>query len=168
MGSVHYGPQLGRLKKRREFLHVRGGIRWSGPAFLLEAKATGAVAINGLRSAGAKQPFIRGASSVIDLDQNARFGFTVTSKLGSSVVRNRIRRRLSHALRAARLAVPAVALDYVVVARPAALDRRFDDLVADFRAALCAVRSRTDGCDQKSAKRAANRPPKSPDKARRT
>jgi ribonuclease P protein component len=107
-----------RLKRRAEFLAVRGGRRWSGPAFLIEAKAR------------------RAASGDVVSDPEARFGFTITKKLGGAVARNRIRRRLGHALREARLAITPLALDYVVVARAPALDRNYADLVADFRRAL--------------------------------
>lgn len=104
------------LKRRSEFLRVRGGSRWSGPAFVVEAKA-------------------RDASSG-DIADAPRFGFTVTKKLGSAVVRNRIRRRLREQLRqhADRLARPQ--FDYVVVARAAALDRRAESLVRDFETAF--------------------------------
>lgn len=102
-----------RLKRRAEFLAVRGGVRWSGAAFLIEAKPR--------VPADEKPP---------------RFGFTVTKKLGGAVVRNRMRRRLREAL---RLSAPRLALagtDYVVVARPAALDRPFADLQRDFESAF--------------------------------
>lgn len=61
----------------------------------------------------------------------ARFGFTVTKKLGNAVKRNRIRRRLKAAVGevAAQLALPDH--DYVVVARAAAFDRPFADMRAD-------------------------------------
>lgn len=68
-----------------------------------------------------------------------RFGFTVTKRLGSAVVRNRIRRRLREALRAQALASAEAGLDYVVVARAAALRLPFDTLVADFCQALSKV-----------------------------
>lgn len=104
------------LKRRSEFLRVRGGARWSGPAFVLEGKAR------------------EGESG--DAGDAPRFGFTVTKALGSAVVRNRIRRRLREQLRqhADRLARPR--FDYVVVARVAALDRRAESLVRDFETAF--------------------------------
>lgn len=110
------------LKRRSEFLRVRGGSRWSGPAFVVEAKAR--------------------ESSSGDVADAPRFGFTVTKKLGSAVVRNRIRRRLREQLRqhADRLARPQ--FDYVVVARVAALDRRAESLVRDFEAAFQRVHQR--------------------------
>jgi ribonuclease P protein component len=67
-----------------------------------------------------------------------RFGFTITKKLGNAVKRNRIRRRLKAAvLAASEHGRPG--FDYVLVARPAAFDRPFADLVADVRRALDAL-----------------------------
>lgn len=68
-----------------------------------------------------------------------RFGFTVTKRLGSAVVRNRIRRRLREALRTEALAAAEAGVDYVVIARAAALRRPFDALVADFHQGLAKV-----------------------------
>lgn len=65
-----------------------------------------------------------------------RLGFTVTKKIGSAVVRNRIRRRLREA---ARQVFPDGALsgfDYVAIARPAALTADFSALLDDMKRAL--------------------------------
>ena len=67
------------LKKRAEFLRLRGGARWATPSCVVETKP-------------AADP---GATA-----RGPRFGFTVTKKLGNAVVRNRIRRRLRAALSA--------------------------------------------------------------------
>ena len=71
------------LKKRPEFLRIRGGTRWSSASFVLETKPRAAPtpgrAPDGVGDAGVPDP---------------RFGFTVTKQLGNAVVRNRIRRRL--------------------------------------------------------------------------
>jgi len=97
--------RLTTLKKRSEFLRIRGGARWSGQCFVLETKP---------RSA---------------LDASApRFGLTVTKKLGGAVVRNRIRRRLKAAISEVAGTSARPGFDYVVVARPAALNRPFDAL----------------------------------------
>jgi ribonuclease P protein component len=106
------------LKKRSEFLRVRGGPKWSGPAFLMDCKP-------------ALQP------------GPARFGFTVTKKLGNAVVRNRMRRRLREAVRLSQAGQARANFDYVIVARPPALDRPFADLCADFTKA-CARLHRPD------------------------
>ena len=106
------------LRKRAEFLAVRGGAKWVTPAFVLEAKS-------------------RPASPGID--PSPRFGLTVTKKLGSAVVRNRIRRRLKEALRTGAANEARPGFDYVVIARAPALMRPFEELMADFRLALAKV-----------------------------
>ena len=83
------------------------------PAFVLEARARGAA------DAAHSGP---------------RFGFTITKKIGGAVVRNRIRRRL-RAL-AAGLEQARSDYDYVLIARPGAVDRTFQDLKADLEQAL--------------------------------
>jgi ribonuclease P protein component len=69
-------------------------------------------------------------------DGPARIGFTVTKKLGSAVVRNRIKRRLREA---ARLILPGRArrgYDYVLIGGAAGLKRPFDGLQNDIAMAL--------------------------------
>jgi ribonuclease P protein component len=69
----------------------------------------------------------------------ARFGFTVSKKIGGAVVRNRVRRRL-RAL-AAALAPDQVrqGYDYVLIVRPGAVERAYGDLKADLEQALARV-----------------------------
>ena len=55
----------------------------------------------------------------------ARFGFTVTKKLGGAVQRNRIRRRIKAAITEVKDPLELAGFDYVVVARSAAFDRTF-------------------------------------------
>lgn len=66
----------------------------------------------------------------------ARFGFTVTKKLGNAVTRNRIRRRLKAAVGALAPASAKSGYDYVVVARAAAFDRPFSEILADLSKAF--------------------------------
>ncbi|MGH6816562.1 MAG: ribonuclease P protein component [Hyphomicrobiaceae bacterium] len=103
------------LRRRSEFLRVRGGLRWVAPAFVLEARAR--------------------SGPETDL-QGPRFGFTVTKKLGKAVTRNRIRRRLREAVRTRVGLCARPEFDYVIVARAAAstvpFDRLADDLVRAF------------------------------------
>ena len=76
---------IGRLKTRAEFLHVRGGERYTAPSLVLQARRRE-------RRVG-EEP---------SLDPHvARFGFTATKTLGGAVVRNRARRRLKEAVRLA-------------------------------------------------------------------
>jgi ribonuclease P protein component len=109
------------LKKRKEFLWVRGGRRWSAPAFVLEARA---------RSEAAKPA---------DAPADARFGYTVSKKVGGAVERNRIKRRfraLTAGLAAERM---QPGFDYVLIARSPAKDRAFADLKTDLDQALSRV-----------------------------
>lgn len=111
---------LTTLKSRNEFLAVRGGARASVPVCLLEARK---------RKAG-----------VISF-AGPRFGFTITKKLGNAVTRNRIRRRLKAALTTLESDFATDGFDYVVVARQAAFNRPFADLMGDLRRALQSVHS---------------------------
>lgn len=109
---------LQTLKTRPEFLAVRGGSKASVAVCLIEAKA--------------RAPD-RTAST------GPRFGFTVTKKLGNAVTRNRIRRRLKAALSRVAPSHARDGFDYVVVARSAAFDRPFEDMVRDLERALTGV-----------------------------
>jgi ribonuclease P protein component len=93
---------------------VRGGPRWSTPAFVLEARP---------RPAGAQAP-------------GPRFGFTVSKKVGGAVVRNRIRRRLRALVAALDPARVREDFDYVLIARPGAGERSYPELAADLEQAL--------------------------------
>lgn len=103
-----------RLRRRREFLAAARGPRVPARAFVLQAIG---------RNEGERAATVG-------------IGFTVTKKIGNAVVRNRARRRLREALRPI---LPGPALpghDYVVVARPPAVDQPFAALSADLEAAL--------------------------------
>lgn len=67
---------------------------------------------------------------------SARLGLTVTKKLGSAVIRNRIRRRLKAAAREVFPAHARPGTDYVLIARKAAYDRNFTALLDDMKRAL--------------------------------
>lgn len=103
------------LKRRSEFQRVRGGGRWSTPAFLVEGKP--------------RDP----AGSTI---RGPRFGFTVTKKLGGAVTRNRIRRRLKSAIDDVANDFSQPQFDYVIVARMPALDRDYTLIKADLQLAF--------------------------------
>lgn len=113
---------LTTLKRRSEFLRVRGGLRWSTPALVLEAKP---------RAAGLDA----GPDESGQLAGSARFGFTVTKKIGNAVVRNRVRRRFKEAVREL-LPQARDGFDYVVIARPPAIEQSYADLKADLLLAL--------------------------------
>jgi ribonuclease P protein component len=108
---------IATLKRRSEFLRLRGGRRWSSPAFVIEIRAR----------EGASAKIAGGA---------ARFGFTATKKLGNAVVRNRIRRRLKEAVRIVAPGRARDGCDYVLIAREAAASRPFAALERDLITAL--------------------------------
>jgi ribonuclease P protein component len=112
------GKSLGRLTKRAEFQRVSRGRRKSVGAFALQAA---------LRASSEAEP------------KPPRIGFTVTRKVGNAVMRNRIRRRLKEALRAAGPLEAREDHDYVLVARHEALSRPFSALVSDLRDIFHAV-----------------------------
>ena len=64
----------------------------------------------------------------------------MTKRVGGAVVRNRVRRRLKEALRAAQPLEAESDHDYVLMARREALGRRFAALVDDVRTAFRAAR----------------------------
>lgn len=110
-----------RLKKRSEFVKVARGQRTPRRGFLLQSLPRD-------EEAGAGP---------------ARFGFTVTKKIGNAVVRNRIRRRLREAIRLKGALVASPGTDYVLIGRPPAFDQPFEELLADVVGAIKAsARSR--------------------------
>lgn len=86
-----------------------------------------------------------------------RFGFTVTKKLGGAVVRNRIRRRLKAAVAEVQAGNARDGYDYVIVARAAALERSYADIMSDVRRAFATI--------HKSPAKEALLPPKRPDRS---
>lgn len=83
-----------------------------------------------------RRPVAPAPNSEANSQQVARFGFTVTKKLGNAVKRNRIRRRLKAAVAELAPDVAKAGYDYVVVARSAAFDRPFADIKADLSRAF--------------------------------
>jgi ribonuclease P protein component len=116
------------LKKRAEFLRVKGGPRYSTAAFALEARARPETDL------GAAAPKRTGVES-----DAARFGFTVSRKVGGAVVRNRIRRRLRALVAALDPALVRPGCDYVLIVRPAAVERSYAELKVDLEQALARV-----------------------------
>ena len=111
--------EIGRLKTRAEFLHVKGGARYVAPSLVLAARA----------SANAKE-----------IDPGlARLGFTASKTLGGAVVRNRARRRLKEAVRQAAPEHAKGGYDYVLIARAGTVQGRFAELIKDLERALAKV-----------------------------
>ena len=84
-------------------------------------------------------PFLALKLARDDGDPTVRFGFTVTKKIGKAVRRNRIRRRLREAARAVGPQFGEPGCDYVLIARGAAHDRAWSDLLDDLRRALLSL-----------------------------
>jgi ribonuclease P protein component len=113
-----------RLKQRADYLAAAAGRKAPGAAFILQARPRGDTA-------------------------PARFGFTVSRKVGNAVERNRVRRRLREVVRRVACsgemdtgseqsaALPQLAgHDYVLIGRRAALALPFERMTAEFAGAL--------------------------------
>ncbi|MEM9331292.1 MAG: ribonuclease P protein component [Pseudomonadota bacterium] len=103
--------QIGKLPKRRDFLRLRSGARMSVPSFTLQAKS---------------RPD----------NQKARVGYTVTTKVGNAVERNRIKRRLRAAVSQVFPAAAHKEFDYALIARRNAINAEFATIVQDLHRAL--------------------------------
>lgn len=112
---------LERLKKRRDFLAVKKGMRAHGRCFTLQARKRETAQIHQKTAAP---------------DNVARFGITVTKKVGNAVVRNRIRRRLREAIRLNGAPHAQAGKDYVLIARETALGAPFLGLVDELLTGL--------------------------------
>jgi ribonuclease P protein component len=113
--------KLVTLRRRAEFLRIRGGGRSATPRFVLEGKR---------RVNGETLPV-------------PRFGFTVTKQMGNAVVRNRIKRRLRAALGEAGSKASGD-FDYVIIARTDAFGCDYQLLVEDFIAGFDRVHRTAD------------------------
>ena len=100
-----------RLRQRADFLAAATGIKVPAAAFVLQARKR--------RDAGP-----------------ARFGFTVSKKVGNAVERNRVRRRLREIVRLSAASRLRAGHDYVLVGRRAALNLPFARMTQDFEGAL--------------------------------
>jgi len=102
---------MDRLKQRADFLAAAKGARLPVGPFVLQMRARGDAA-------------------------PARFGFTVSKKVGTAVERNRVRRRLKEIVRRNAALLPQGGHDYVLIGRRAALSLPFERLNADFVGAM--------------------------------
>jgi ribonuclease P protein component len=100
-----------RLRQRADFVAAATGPRIPAAAFVLQTRCR-------------------------DDEGPARFGFTVSRKVGTAVERNRARRRLKEMVRLATMERVKPGHDYVLVARRGALNRPFAQLIKDFDDAL--------------------------------
>ncbi len=110
------------LKRRADFLRIRGGVRWGTPSFLMESRP--------------RRIADQNDGGVQESHNTARFGYTVTKRQGNAVIRNRMRRRLKEAVRLVGGNYAKPGTDYVLVARAGALHRPFLSLKKDLVEAL--------------------------------
>ncbi|MEK9906056.1 MAG: ribonuclease P protein component [Rhodospirillales bacterium] len=115
---------IGRLKRRGDFLMAARGRKSGGPVVGLQG-----------RRRDDNEP----------LDQSIRIGFTCSKKVGNAVARNRARRRLKAAASqiASDLAIPGC--DYVLIGRAATVDAPFGQIMGDLRRAFEEVGKRLEG-----------------------
>ena len=100
-----------RLRQRADFLAAAAGRKVAAQAFVLQGRER--------------------------TDEGpARFGFTVSKKVGNAVERNRVRRRLREVVRRFAGKRTRAGHDYVLIGRRAALNVPFDRMVQDFDGAL--------------------------------
>ncbi len=102
-----------RLKKRKEFLRAARGAKWVTPGLILQCWRR-------------------------DDDSSSRMGFTVTKRVGNSVVRNRVKRRLREVVRQDK-AHAQTGFDYVVIGRKSTITRSLCDLTQDLSGAFRGV-----------------------------
>lgn len=126
---------IGRLKRRAEFLQVAAANRkWVAPGLILqvrrqpEPQPAETEAAAAPAAADAIRPDARGTPAI-------RVGFTASRKVGNAVKRNRARRRL-RAVAEQVLPQAAPGNDFVLIARPATIDRDFQALRNDLVAGL--------------------------------
>ena len=100
-----------RLRQRADFLAAASGLKAPSTAFVLQARNR--------RDQGP-----------------ARFGFTVSKRVGNAVERNRVRRRLREIVRLWAVTRVCAGHDYVLVGRRAALNLPFERMTQDFEGAL--------------------------------
>jgi ribonuclease P protein component len=100
-----------RLRQRADFLAAATGAKAPTAAFVLQARKR-------------------------DDGGPVRVGFTVTTKVGTAVERNRVRRRLKAIVARSAGGHMHPGYDYVLIGRRPALDLPFDRMIGDFIGAL--------------------------------
>ena len=100
------------MRLRRDFLAANSGRRAPSPAFVLLVRTRD------------------------DGDATMRAGFTVTKKIGNSVIRSRLKRRLRALAREVLPGSGVAGADHVLIGRGDGLTRGFAAMADDLRKAL--------------------------------
>jgi len=116
---------IGRLKRRAEFLQVAAANRkWVAPGLILQVRRQPSPESSSDKTAPA---------APIDA---VRVGFTASRKVGNAVKRNRAKRRLRAVAKDVLSDHAEPGMDFVLIARPATVDRDYQALVGDLVAGL--------------------------------
>ncbi len=107
--------RIGVIRQRADFVAANHGVRVARPGFVLLVRP------------GVQAP------------DHARFGVTVTKKIGNAVCRNRMKRRFRALLRDILPACGIAGADHVLIGREGGIERDFALLRAELHAALARV-----------------------------
>ena len=113
-------PAIYRLKRRQDFLRAaRQGRKWAMEGLVLQVR----------------KRIAQEARDELELDA-VRVGFTVTKKVGNSVIRNRVRRRLRAVADKVLVDTAASGMDLVIIGRVGTIKRPYMALIKDLKMAL--------------------------------
>ena len=115
--------RLGRILKRPEYLRIKHeGTSVARPGLVIQA-------VSGIDQRKAPCP---------------RVGYTVSKRVGNAVKRNRARRRLKSVAADILTRNGLPAWDYVFIGRVTTLERSYDSLLEDAKAALRKIHEKTE------------------------
>ena len=104
--------RIGVIRKRADFVAANHAVRVARPGFVLLVRPG------------------------VGADSDARFGVTVTKKIGNAVARNRMKRRFRALLREILPEAGVAGADHVMIGREGGIERDFATLRGELQAAL--------------------------------